>query len=58
MMRRGSLFSDFFLNFCLHLFLQRDRESLADMEIRQAAERRRLIKEMQKEDDEDDGPPS
>lgn len=33
---------------------QRDRESLADMEIRQAAERRRLIKEMQKEDDEDD----
>lgn len=31
---------------------QRDRESLADMEIRQAAERRRLIKEMQKEDDE------
>lgn len=34
------------------VFLQRDRESLADMEIRQAAERRRLIKEMQKEDDE------
>lgn len=36
------------------VFLQRDRESLADMEIRQAAERRRLIKEMQKEDDEED----
>lgn len=36
------------------VFLQRDRESLADMEIRQAAERRRLINEMQKEDDEDD----
>lgn len=36
------------------VFLQRDRESLADMEIRQAAERRRLIKEMQKEDNDDD----
>lgn len=36
------------------VFLQRDRESLADMEIRQAAERRRLIKEMQKDDDDDE----
>lgn len=38
---------------CPCVFPQRDRESLADMEVRQAAERRRLIKEMQKDDEDD-----
>lgn len=39
-------------------FLQRDRESLADMEVRQAAERRRLIEKMQMEDDEEEATPN
>lgn len=42
----------------LFLFLQRDRESLADMEARQAAERRRLIEKMQMEDDEEEATPN